>query len=170
MARDLAIGKHWFHKDHYDIPIRRVEEIKTRCELVSTRTICLIKSGQFMKLPLGEVCTVCGREATRKVGEESTINEPIIGHNLTAHLCKEHFNMVIRPYLYKEQRESIIERLRNLLSPFINYFRTLEKQEHIGDFYDAYFKTEEIIQKEKKQCIENIPVLLLLLKSGNEKD
>lgn len=39
MAEDLDIKRCWFHKDHYDIPKRRVEEIEQQCEIVSSRDI-----------------------------------------------------------------------------------------------------------------------------------
>lgn len=45
MARNLGIGKHWFHKNHYDIPKRRKEEIEAQCRLISTREIVKIIKG-----------------------------------------------------------------------------------------------------------------------------
>lgn len=42
MAEDLGLGRHWFHKDHYDIPVKRKEEIESRCVMVSTRIIVAI--------------------------------------------------------------------------------------------------------------------------------
>jgi hypothetical protein len=39
MADDLGIKRCWFHKDHYDIPKRRIKEIEARCEIVSSREI-----------------------------------------------------------------------------------------------------------------------------------
>ena len=30
MAKDLGIGRWWFHKNHYDIPLKRVEEIQKK--------------------------------------------------------------------------------------------------------------------------------------------
>lgn len=42
MAADLGIGRHWFHKNHYDVPIRRKAEIEAKCEMVSTREIVRI--------------------------------------------------------------------------------------------------------------------------------
>ena len=42
MAITLDIGKHWFHKDHYDIPKKRIEEITNKCTLVSSKEIVKI--------------------------------------------------------------------------------------------------------------------------------
>lgn len=42
MAEDLNIHRCWFHKDHYDIPKRRVEEIKNKCVVISTTEIIKI--------------------------------------------------------------------------------------------------------------------------------
>lgn len=39
MAADLGIKRCWFHKNHYDIPKRRIAEITAKCEVVPTRTI-----------------------------------------------------------------------------------------------------------------------------------
>jgi hypothetical protein len=39
MARQLGIKKCWFHKDHYDIPKRRVAEITAQCRVVSSKEI-----------------------------------------------------------------------------------------------------------------------------------
>jgi hypothetical protein len=49
MAADLGIKRCWFHGDHYDIPKRRVEEITSKCELVSPKDIVRIKIGEFCK-------------------------------------------------------------------------------------------------------------------------
>lgn len=38
-ATILKINRCWFHKNHYDIPKRRIEEIKNKCIVVSTREI-----------------------------------------------------------------------------------------------------------------------------------
>lgn len=42
MAQDLGIKRCWFHNNHYDIPKRRIEEIKNKCIIVSTREIIKI--------------------------------------------------------------------------------------------------------------------------------
>ena len=39
MAYNLGIRPCWFHKDHYDIPIRRKAEIEAQCILVRPRDI-----------------------------------------------------------------------------------------------------------------------------------
>ena len=39
MAAALGLGRHWFHKDHYDIPAHRRTEIMARCVLVPSREI-----------------------------------------------------------------------------------------------------------------------------------
>jgi len=50
MAEDLNIKRCWFHKDHYDIPKRRIEEITAKCELVSKREIWNIKNDKKTKI------------------------------------------------------------------------------------------------------------------------
>lgn len=42
MAADLGIGRHWFHKDHYDIPKSRIGEIKQKCTVVTVFDIIAI--------------------------------------------------------------------------------------------------------------------------------
>lgn len=46
MAEDLGIKKCWFHKDHYDIPKKRINEIQTKCELVTDRVINNIRKNR----------------------------------------------------------------------------------------------------------------------------
>ena len=51
MARDLGIKRCWYHSSarfpHYDIPKRRIEEITSRCTLVSSRDILSIIKGTY---------------------------------------------------------------------------------------------------------------------------
>jgi hypothetical protein len=42
MAISLGIKRHWFHRNHYDIPKRRIKEIRGKCTVVSTRQILKI--------------------------------------------------------------------------------------------------------------------------------
>lgn len=47
----------------------------------------------------GERCSVCGRPAEAKLGEEIAHDDPLpYRHNLTAYVCRRHFDMVLRPY------------------------------------------------------------------------
>lgn len=39
MAEDLNIKRCWFHKNHYDIPKKRIEEITNQCVLISSKDI-----------------------------------------------------------------------------------------------------------------------------------
>lgn len=39
MAQNLNIKRCWFHKNHYDIPKRRILEITNKCILVSSKEI-----------------------------------------------------------------------------------------------------------------------------------
>jgi len=45
MAEDLNLKKCWFHKHHYDIPKKRVEELKEICSVVSPKVIVRIIKG-----------------------------------------------------------------------------------------------------------------------------
>lgn len=47
----------------------------------------------------GEKCSVCGAPAKAKIGEEIMHDDPMPNrHNLTAYVCFNHFDMVLRPY------------------------------------------------------------------------
>lgn len=44
----------------------------------------------------GEKCSVCGENATNKLGEEIPYDDPNPNrHNLTAYVCREHFRMIV---------------------------------------------------------------------------
>lgn len=44
MAEILDIKRCWFHRDHYDIPKRRIAEIEQKCTIVTPRDIVRIIS------------------------------------------------------------------------------------------------------------------------------
>ena len=46
MAASLNIKKCWFHKDHYDIPKTRIDEIMSKCIVVSPRDVLAIIKGK----------------------------------------------------------------------------------------------------------------------------
>lgn len=50
MAENLLIKRCWFHKDHYDIPKRRVENIHILTNVVDSKTILQIIKGEITKL------------------------------------------------------------------------------------------------------------------------
>ena len=39
MASSLNIKRCWFHKNHYDIPKRRIDESQKLCRIISTKEI-----------------------------------------------------------------------------------------------------------------------------------
>jgi len=48
MARELGIGRHWFHKGnhaHYDIPKARFGKVQARTEVVSSKVIVRVCQG-----------------------------------------------------------------------------------------------------------------------------
>lgn len=47
MAIQLNINRCWHHKDHYDIPKNRMEEIMNKCIIVRPRDILRIVKGQY---------------------------------------------------------------------------------------------------------------------------
>jgi hypothetical protein len=49
MAKDLKINKCWFHKNHYDIPKNRIEEIENKCKIISSREIVKIIKNEKCK-------------------------------------------------------------------------------------------------------------------------
>jgi len=49
MAEMLNIDRCWFHKNHYDIPLRRVDEIEKMCKIVSPKDIVRIIRNTFEK-------------------------------------------------------------------------------------------------------------------------
>lgn len=51
MAVDLGIHRCWFHKDHYDIPIRRTFEIMLKCQIIPERVLFHIVRNPYVKRP-----------------------------------------------------------------------------------------------------------------------
>lgn len=46
MAGELEIDRCWFHKDHYDIPKKRIDEIMNKCKVIRSRKILeILKAG-----------------------------------------------------------------------------------------------------------------------------
>ena len=56
MAEELNIKRCWFHKNHYDIPKRRIAEVQGKCTVVSSKEILkIIKNGQVAELVYAHV-------------------------------------------------------------------------------------------------------------------
>jgi hypothetical protein len=47
MADSLGIKRCWFHKNHYDIPKKRIDEITNKCKVVSSKEIVKIINGSI---------------------------------------------------------------------------------------------------------------------------
>lgn len=47
VARNMGIHVRWFHKDHFDVPIRRRVEIEEKCLKVTPRQIVLVIQGRL---------------------------------------------------------------------------------------------------------------------------
>ena len=48
MADDLNIKRSWFHKNHYDIPQKRIKEITDLCNKVSSKDIINIIKQKYI--------------------------------------------------------------------------------------------------------------------------
>ncbi len=48
MAESLNIKRCWYHKNHYDIPKRRIEEIKSKCNVITSKDIVKIIQGTYV--------------------------------------------------------------------------------------------------------------------------
>ena len=46
MAATLGLKRCWFHSTHYDMPLTRIAEITSQCELVSSKDIVRIIRGE----------------------------------------------------------------------------------------------------------------------------
>lgn len=66
MAEQLNIKKHWFHKNHYDIPKRRIDEITKKCKVVNMRLIVDIINRPDLAGDLISSATETENEATPK--------------------------------------------------------------------------------------------------------
>jgi hypothetical protein len=50
MADTLGLGRHWFHSGrlaHYDIPMKRMNELTENCKLISSKELVRICRGEY---------------------------------------------------------------------------------------------------------------------------
>lgn len=67
-------------------------DFETESSIVSNKSKNYFISGSCK----GEICSVCGKDATNKLGEEIPSDDPNkMRHNLTAYVCREHFTMIV---------------------------------------------------------------------------
>jgi hypothetical protein len=50
MADELGIKRCWFHRTHYDIPKRRIDEIENQCLKVTSREIVTLIGGTLQSI------------------------------------------------------------------------------------------------------------------------
>lgn len=62
MALDLKIKRCWFHRDHYDIPKRRIKEIMAKCILTSSRHIISVINGHSRLIHRNMPMTTASRD------------------------------------------------------------------------------------------------------------
>jgi len=54
----------------------------------------------------GEICSMCGKEATHKVGEEIPHDDPSPNrHNLTAYVCCDHFSQIMGAWTQPKRKK-----------------------------------------------------------------
>lgn len=76
MGRQLNLGRHWFHKDHYDLPINRRVEIESLCLMVSPRTIVrVIRRHRVNESSVKRLADRYGVEWTENMDHEAVLYE-----------------------------------------------------------------------------------------------
>ena len=55
MAEQLDIKRCWFHKNHYDIPVKRIEEIEKKCKIISPKEIVeIIRHPEYAEIIISD--------------------------------------------------------------------------------------------------------------------
>lgn len=50
MASYLNLKSCWFHKNHYDLPLNRIDDITLKCKIVNSKTIVKIIKGEVAEI------------------------------------------------------------------------------------------------------------------------
>jgi hypothetical protein len=58
MAQQLNLKRCWFHRDHYDMPKRRINEITNKCTIVSSKDIVRIIKGTYKTILKGKITKI----------------------------------------------------------------------------------------------------------------
>lgn len=86
MADQLCIKRPWFHKDHYDIPKDRIEEIMNLCKVVSSKEIISIigrRKVKAKKIELDNLTFTITSEERTKINNWSKKQDKIAKTNQT---------------------------------------------------------------------------------------
>lgn len=74
MADELNINRCWFHKNHYDIPKKRVDEIEKKCKMVHPSNIVeIIRSPQYAETILSDAIPYTGARPKNQVLPEHEV-------------------------------------------------------------------------------------------------
>lgn len=66
----------------------------------------------------GEFCSMCGKPATNKVGEEIMHDDPLPNrHNLTAYVCDYHFKCIFQGPTLDPELEGYCKKCQSLTGP-----------------------------------------------------
>ena len=67
MAKELDIKRCWFHKNHYDIPKLRIDEIEAKCMMVDPKNIVeIIRHPEYAEAIISDTPNNKGMTATPK--------------------------------------------------------------------------------------------------------
>ena len=93
-----AIVRYWINQNNANNLVSRVDTASFK----AVQALYLGRNGSLVDIPFisesckGEKCSVCGADATDKLGEEIQSDDPNPNrHNLTAYVCSEHFKMIV---------------------------------------------------------------------------
>jgi hypothetical protein len=76
---------------------------------------------------LGEYC-FCGRLAVKKIAEVILLDEEQDRHQLSQYVCLEHFDRVMKPYLYKAENNPLVAAILK-----INLYEELIKSDSVNN-------------------------------------
>lgn len=74
MAEHLGINRCWFHKNHYDIPKKRIEEITKQCVQVKPENIVeIIRSPEYAHIIIEDARPMIGAKPKNQVLPEHEV-------------------------------------------------------------------------------------------------
>lgn len=74
MAEELGINRCWFHKNHYDIPKKRIDEITKKCVRVNPDNIVeIIRSPEYAHIIIQDLRPMRGTKPRNQVLPEHEV-------------------------------------------------------------------------------------------------